>query len=215
MSSPWEQFEIALHLPREQRATALHAVLDSLNSVSHGEAHHVAELRAAAFAQLASLDDRYLDEARVAVTAAESVGSAGWANYYLGAALLFWGKNDEALVQLSRVPLGFFEAQDLSWRAVHVDEMTAIARLELGQLREAAALVDQVSAALANRGDEDDLAPPVDLVEALLRHASGPDGDAVRTMLAVLATSVDFATWIGPELASKVADALESSTDSP
>lgn len=208
MSSPWDGFDAAVSLPPPARAEALRGVLDSLHSVSDVEHDDVNELRAVVLAEMASLDNAYLDEARSAVDAAESSGRLGWPNYYLGAALVHWGHNEEALVRLGRVPAGFFEERDLGWRALHIDEMVAVARLELGQHRQAAVLVDRIAAALGDRGDEDDLAPPTALVEALLRHIDSPHTQAIRTMLAVLATSIDLASWTGALLASRVDKAL-------
>lgn len=208
MSRAWMKFETALMLAAVDRVPALVDVLDSLRAESSTSPADRSELRSVVLSELARLDSRYLDEARDAIVEAEANGRSGWPNYYLGESLIALSAYAEGLGHLLRIPRGFFEERDLKWRAVRVQELEALANLELQRFSAAARLVDEVVAALALSGDEDDLAPPRDLVESLLRQSMEPNAEAALTMLATVAASIDLAEWFDPEMASRVQIAL-------
>jgi hypothetical protein len=207
MTDAWELLEQVMDETGETRTSFLHAALQAAQSPDSpvaATAADIAELSAVALSQLAYSGDAPLGDAVEAVARAESVGKPGWPNYHLAEAAVKSGDYQLALGRLPRVPAGFFEDQDLNWRAVRGLELEAIARGKLGDWARVSELVDELAAAYSTRGDADDLAPPRELVSALL--ADPMNGTRLLTRLA--ASLDDLDVWLGPTLASEVRAAL-------
>lgn len=203
MQDAWELFEEALCESGGQRIETLHAVVDAASNGAEGTRSDRAELKAAAKAELARCGDEPLEDACDAVAHAERSGRAGWPNFYLAEAASQLGRSALVISCLARVPPRFFEVRDLAWRAARCLELEAMAHIGLGDWRQAEQRVDELAAAFALRGDEDDLAPPRDLVAKLL--STMPGG---RRALETLATSLDLAQWVGPDLAASAHAAI-------
>ena len=204
MANAWTTFERALDCAGEERATLLRQVLDDVAAGGMGSAGDRLELAAAAAALLAEVSGKGLEAAVELVARAHDAGRQGWPDYYLAEAAISIGAIELALSHLDSIPIGFFEARDLEWRAVRCDELRAIGAMELGRWGDVESLVDRLAAAYVTRGDEADLASPVELVEALARHL--PEGLAP---LRALALSIDLSVWLPAEVHGRVSSAVD------
>lgn len=203
MDDAWELFEEALRETGDRRRGALRAVVDATSSGVEATKAHRAELTAVAKAELARSGDLALEQAQSAVARSGAYGRAGWPNYYLAEAASQLGHPDLVIACLARIPPRFFEVRDLGWRAARCMELEAIAHIDLGDLLQAERRIDELAAAYALRGDEDDLAPPRELVTKLL--STMPGG---RSALATLAESLDLSEWVGSDLAARALAAI-------
>jgi hypothetical protein len=177
------------------------------------------EARAVALAMLAQQDGRYLPEASSALDQAVSEGvEPDWIWLHLAEAWLAAGDLAEALRYGSAVRRDYFDSRDLHWRSVRMEEIRAVALLGLGRLGEGVQAATAVSAELAQRGDSDDLAPPVQLVRAALALAADPAShatDAGCEVLRALSSSIDLESWFPAELTEEVRQALAGCARAP
>lgn len=208
MEDAWELFEAALGETGDRRRDALRAVVDAASKGAEGTSADRAELMAVAKAELARCGALAVERACDAVAQAEASGKAGWPNYYLAEAASQLGRPDLVISCLTRIPSRFFEDRDLRWRAARCLELAAMAHIDLRDWRQAERLVDELAAAYALRGDDDDLAPPRDLVVRLLSTKAG-GWQALQT----LAASLDLAQWVGPDLAADAHAAIGEGRD--
>ena len=166
------------------------------------------EAYALALALLAQQDPAYLDEAEVLCREAEAANTRiDWAAAHLAEAWADVGDWSRALEQVDRVDRRFFDERDLHWRAVRMDEVRGAALLHLGRLDEAGAVVRAVCEEIRVHGDDQDLAPPHRLVQALLELVGTSDPELSRvgcTLLRELGTSLDTDEWFAPELAARI-----------
>ena len=202
MADAWETFERALGCVGEERATLLRQVLDDVVAGGSGSAEDRLELTAATAVLLAEVSGTGLDVAVDVVVRAHDAGRQGWPDYYLAEVATRLGEIELASRHLDQIPQGFFEARDLEWRAVRCDELRAIGAIERGRWGDVESLVDRLAAAYVTRGDGADLASPVELVEALVRHL--PEG---LTPLRTLAMSIDLSQWLPAEVHGRVSTA--------
>lgn len=195
-ATPWEIFEEGLEATGERRLHLLETVQSRLLDETTPEA---LELLAVTGCEPARAGHLTLAKARSAVRRAVEAGRPGWPNYYLAEACLSAGNWNSAVVALNSIPTAFFDERDLRWRSVRCEEIQAVCYIEQGAWSSAHQVVNRLGAEYATRGDEDDLAPPRTIVEALLRHL--PDGCCD---LEVLARSIDIETWLGALVAQQV-----------
>lgn len=203
MQDPWALFDNALEMTGTARREALESVLDLCSADSASKDPDQVELIATVKAELARCGALALEEATDAVAEAMVAGRSGWPNCYLAEAASQLGYPKLVIACVSRIPLDFFESRDLGWRAYRCHELEAVAQIDLGEWQRAERVVDGFASAYALRGDEEDLAPPRDLVSKLV--SAMPRS---RRALGTLAASVELASWVGPILAEAALNAL-------
>lgn len=204
MIDPWSLFDDAIALPRQARLAALREVKLALAEDARASSGDGLELEAAVECALAELGAAPLDSAILAVAAAAAHGRLGWPNYYLTLASIEHGRYRLALQAFGRIPPLYFEDRSLQWRQVHLWELAAIANLGLDQIAEARTLIDKIVAALATRGDVDDLAAPKDLIERLLIYENL---STRRDLLQRIETSIDLNVWFDSTTIERIAAA--------
>jgi hypothetical protein len=199
-ATPWEMFEDALEATGDKPFHLLETVQSRLLGEATPEA---LELLAVTRCELARAGCLTLVQASSAVRRAVEAGRPGWPNYYLAEACLAAGDWGGAVAALTSIPATFFDERDLRWRSVRCEEIRAVCYVEQGAWPSAHRAVDRLGAVYAIRGEEDDLAPPRTIVDALLRHL--PDG---CRDLEVLAQSIDVDAWLGAVVAQQVRNSL-------
>lgn len=163
------------------------------------------EAHAVALAMLAQQDAEYLTEASSALNHATKKGmQLNWALLHMAEAWLAAGNFPEALRCASSVQPDYFDDQDLHWRSVRMNEIHAVALLELGRFSSGVEVAMNLCAELVRSGDTDDLASPVQLAQAAFSLvATNSSADAVQAGCVVLRTishSIDVTSWFPPEL---------------